>query len=92
MGDDAIHIQLAPRARLNKATAACFGLTDKAIRRKIEEGKWLAGREYHRDPDGNIWLDVKGIMQWVAGEAVSKSGRTASGSRSQSTADTTARQ
>lgn len=59
-------IQLAPRCRLTATTAAAFGLTDKACRRKIEEGKWLGGQEYHRDPDGNIWLDQKGIMRWVA--------------------------
>jgi hypothetical protein len=61
-----IRIELAPRCRLIDATAAAFGLTVKAIRRKIEDGKWLDGQEYHRDPDGNIWLDVKGITQWVA--------------------------
>jgi hypothetical protein len=60
-----VQVQPAPRVRLSLA-AAITGLTEKAMRRKIEEGKWLAGREYHRDPDGNIWIDVKGVMQWVA--------------------------
>jgi hypothetical protein len=60
-----VTLHLAPRARLNETTAMSLGMTDKAIRRKIEDGKWIEGREYHRDPDGNIWLDFKGIMRWV---------------------------
>lgn len=61
-----VRVELAPRCRLTTETAAAFGMTKKAAQRKIEDGKWLEGQEYHRDPDGNIWLDVKGIMQWVA--------------------------
>lgn len=63
-----VQVALAPRVRLTEATAQSFGMTEKAIRRKMEEGKWIAGREYHRDPDGNLWLDVKGVMRWVAPE------------------------
>jgi len=63
--DTTIEVHLAPRARLTPVTAASLGLTVKAVRRKIEDGKWLDGKQYHRDPDGNIWLDIKGIMEWV---------------------------
>jgi hypothetical protein len=60
-------VQLAPAPRVLIPVAAIVtGLSDKAIRRKIEEGKWLEGREYHRDPDGRIWIELKGVMQWVA--------------------------
>ncbi len=41
------------------------GLTEKAIRRKIEEGKWLEGREYRRSPDGGIFISMKGYSKWV---------------------------
>ena len=44
--------------------ATLTGLTAKAIRRKIEEGKWLDGREYHRR-DGSIFIDMKGYESWV---------------------------
>lgn len=60
-----VQVALAPRVR-PPVFAAATGLTVKAIQRKIEAGKWLAGREYHRDPDGAIWIDVKGAMEWVA--------------------------
>ena len=60
-----INIQAAPRVRLPLAEAIT-GLSQKAMRRKIEDGKWLEGRQYHRDPDGNVWIDIKGVMQWVA--------------------------
>ena len=66
MTDTVVHIGLAPRCRLTVATALAFGLTVKAVQCKIAAGKWIDGREYHRDPDGNIWLDQRGIMQWVA--------------------------
>lgn len=41
------------------------GLTEKAIRRKIEDGTWLDGREYRRAPDGRIYISIKGYTQWV---------------------------
>jgi len=45
--------------------AKAFGLTDKAIRRKIEEGVWIEGRHYHRAPDGHIYIDLPGVTRWV---------------------------
>lgn len=41
------------------------GLSEKAIRRKIEEGKWIEGREYRRSPDGGIFISIKGYSAWV---------------------------
>ena len=41
------------------------GLTEKAIRRKIEDGKWVEGREYRRSPDGGIFISIKGYERWV---------------------------
>jgi hypothetical protein len=60
-------IQVAPTwdyVRIPVAAAAT-GLTDKAIRRKIEEGKWLEGREYIRR-DGEIYISKRGYERWVA--------------------------
>lgn len=47
--------------------AAITGLTEKAIRRKIEEGKWVEGREYRRSPDGGVFVSIRGFQQWVEG-------------------------
>ena len=41
------------------------GYTPKAIRRKIEEGVWIEGREFKRAPDGHILVDLKGYEAWV---------------------------
>jgi len=41
------------------------GLSEKAIRRKIEDGKWLEGREYRRSPDGGVFISIKGFERWV---------------------------
>ncbi|MFO1267147.1 MAG: excisionase [Rubrivivax sp.] len=60
-----IQVALAPRV-LKAQFAAATGLTVKAIERKIEDGKWLEGKQYHKDPDGRVWIDVKGAMEWIA--------------------------
>lgn len=46
--------------------ATITGLSEKAIRRKIEDGKWLDGREYRRSPDGGIFISIEGFAKWVA--------------------------
>ncbi len=59
-------IAVSPASRVMIPLAALVtGLTEKAIRRKIEEGKWIEGNEYHRDPDGRIWIELEGVMKWV---------------------------
>ncbi|MDR5735854.1 excisionase [Caballeronia sp. LZ025] len=45
--------------------AEMTGLSEKAIRRKIEDGKWIAGREYHHSPDGGIFIDLRAYEKWV---------------------------
>lgn len=44
---------------------ALSGYTQKAVRRKIEEGIWVEGREYKKAPDGHILIDLKGYETWV---------------------------
>ena len=57
---------LAPAPYVTIALAAMVtGLTEKAIRRKIEDGKWLEGREYRRSPDGGIFISITGYTSWV---------------------------
>jgi hypothetical protein len=63
-----IQVAPAPYVRIPLA-AVIFGLTEKAIRRKIEDGKWLDGREYRRSPDGEIYISIRGVTQWVEGAA-----------------------
>jgi hypothetical protein len=48
-----------------KLAARMTGLTEKAIRRRIESGHWLEGREWRRDPLGGINIDTRGIEKWV---------------------------
>ena len=45
--------------------AAMTGYSAKAIRRKIEDGVWVEGREFRRAPDGHVLVSVKGYEQWV---------------------------
>jgi hypothetical protein len=54
---------LAETATIKRAAEA-LGLTEKAVRRKIEEGVWIEGRHYHRR-GGTIWVDIPGVTRWV---------------------------
>ena len=45
--------------------ATVTGLSQKAIRRKIEDGKWTDGKEYRRSPDGGIFISLRGYELWV---------------------------
>lgn len=64
MQDKVTQITPAPYVTIPLA-AAITGLTEKAIRRKIEDGKWIEGREFRRSPDGGIFISIKGFQQWV---------------------------
>jgi len=68
MNDDNFLIAPAPYVTV-KHFALISGLSEKAIRRKIEDGKWLEGREYRRSPDGGIFISIKGYTKWVEAEA-----------------------
>ena len=69
MHDPAIQVAPAPYVTVELA-AKITGLTEKTIRRKIEDGKWLEGREYRRSPDGGIFISIKGFQQWVESRTV----------------------
>jgi hypothetical protein len=55
----------APAFVTVKRAAAITGYTEKAIRRKIEDGVWLESREYRRAPDGKILVSMNGFDAWV---------------------------
>lgn len=44
---------------------AITGYSEKAVRRKIEEGVWVEGRQYRKAPDGHILVDLEGYHAWV---------------------------
>jgi hypothetical protein len=63
-------IIVAPARYVTVSLAAKItGRSEKSIRRKIEDGKWIEGREYRRDPDGGINIDTKEIERWVEATA-----------------------
>jgi len=60
------HAMVAPAPYVTIALASIItGLTEKAIRRKIEEGKWIEGREFSRSPDGGVYVCIEGYSKWV---------------------------
>lgn len=44
------------------------GYSVKAVEKKVENGVWLEGKEFHRAPDGRIVIDIRGYNRWVRGE------------------------
>ena len=40
------------------------GITEKAMRRKMERGVWAEGIHF-RKRDGGIFIDLKGVEKWV---------------------------
>lgn len=44
------------------------GYSEKAIRRKIEDGKWLEGQLWIKAPDSRILIDMEGYYRWARGE------------------------
>lgn len=61
---DGSHARGADYVTINMA-ATLTGYSPKAIRRKIESGVWLEGREFRRAPDGHVLISVKGYELWV---------------------------
>jgi hypothetical protein len=47
------------------AFAKISGYTEKAIRRKIDDGVWVEGHQYRRAPDGRLVIDIVGFEAWV---------------------------
>lgn len=41
------------------------GYTEKAVRRKIADGKWIEGRHYRKAPDGHVTMNLLEYYKWV---------------------------
>ena len=41
------------------------GYSEKACRRKMEQGIWVEGIHYRKAPDGNILMNLKEYEKWV---------------------------
>lgn len=64
---EAVAVKVTPANYVTVPLAAMItGLTEKAIRRKIEDGKWIEGREYSRSPDGGVFINLREYEKWVA--------------------------
>lgn len=53
-----------------RLAATVTGLTEKAIRNKIDRGVWVEGREWRRAPDSRIYIDMVRVQAWVEQETV----------------------
>jgi hypothetical protein len=46
------------------------GYTEKAVRRKIQDGIWIEGQQWRKAPDGHVMIDIEGYERWVEGQRV----------------------
>jgi hypothetical protein len=69
----AAHLQPPPAApparvmnwvRIKKA-AEYSGYTEKAIRRKMQDGVWLQGILWTKAPDGCIFINLEAVETWI---------------------------
>jgi hypothetical protein len=84
MSSSTVHLMPVAHYVQIPVAAALTGYSEKAIRRKIEDGKWLEGREYIKAPDGHILISMKGYTQWAEQGSESKSANDPSASASPS--------
>lgn len=61
MNAPAIHLEWV----LINLFSSVTGYTDKAVRRKIEDGVWIEGKQYKKAPDGRITLNLQEYYKWV---------------------------
>ncbi|KQQ94993.1 excisionase [Massilia sp. Leaf139] len=61
MGSLAIHVEWV----LLPMFCALTGYTEKAVRRKIEDGVWLQSKHFRKAPDGRITMNVQEYYKWV---------------------------
>jgi len=47
------------------AFAALTGYSEKAVRRKLEDGVWIEGKHYLKAPDGRITMNLQEYYKWV---------------------------
>lgn len=59
----ALPIRYITLARYSELT----GKTTGALHKKIERGVWVEGKQYRRDEEGRIWVDIRGADRWVEG-------------------------
>lgn len=58
-------VRVAPARWVTIQLAATLtGLTEKAIRRKMERGVWLQGRHW-RKADGRVYINMTEYDRWV---------------------------
>lgn len=62
-------VQVAPARYVTvEMYAKLSGLSASAIRKRIERGVFVEGKQWRRGPDGRVWMDTKGMERWVETE------------------------
>lgn len=56
---------IRPQWILIPVFAGLTGYSEKAVRRKIEDGVWLSGKHFKKAPDGRITMNLQEYYKWV---------------------------
>ncbi len=59
-------VAVAPARYLTiKGAAAAMGLSEGAVRKRLERGIWLENKHYRKAPDSRIYIDMRAIEAWI---------------------------
>ena len=53
-----------------KKCADLYGLTEESIRSLKKKGDWREKTQWVKAPNGRIFINVKGVDEWIEGKAV----------------------
>ena len=48
--------------------ATMMGLSEEAVRKRIQRGMWVENKQFRNAADGRIWIDTVGVESWVLAE------------------------
>ena len=48
-----------------KGAAAAMGLSEGAVRKRLERGIWLEGKQWRKAPDQRIYIDMLAVAAWI---------------------------
>lgn len=52
-----------------KGAATAMGLSEGAVRKRLQRGIWLQDKHYRKAPDGRIYIDLHAVEKWIESDS-----------------------
>ena len=49
--------------------ATATGLSEGAVRKRLQRGIWLQDKHYRKAPDGRIYIDLHAVEKWIESDS-----------------------